>query len=180
MSREATSLVKEISGAAKSFQSIADLAGVMNKVKQVKVVILGKASHGTHEYYRWRHFISQELVEKHGFNFIAVEGDWPPSQRVNRFINLEEDETGDRDRRGVNLKGPAQRRRVREILCSFKRWPTWMWANLEVEQLVEWMRTWNSKVDQAEKRVGFYGLDVYSLFESIEEELTQLEQIDPN
>jgi erythromycin esterase-like protein len=179
MSREATSLVKEISAVAKSFQSIADLADVMNKVKRAKVVMLGEASHGTHEYYRWRHFLSQELVEKHGFNFIAVEGDWPPSQRVNRFINLEEDETGDRDHRGVNLKGPALRRRVREILRSFKRWPTWMWANLEVEQLVEWMRTWNSKLDQAEKRVGFYGLDVYSLFESIEEALTQLEQIDP-
>lgn len=92
MSREATSLVKEISGAAKSFQSIGDLAGVMNKVKQAKVVMLVEASHGAHEYYRWRHFISQELVEKHGFNFIAVEGDSPPSQRVNRFINLEEDE----------------------------------------------------------------------------------------
>jgi erythromycin esterase-like protein len=61
--------------------------------------MLGEASHGTHEYYRWRHFLSQELVEKHGFNFIAVEGDWPPSQRVNRFINLEEHETGDRDHR---------------------------------------------------------------------------------
>jgi erythromycin esterase-like protein len=168
MSRGATSLVKEISGAAKSFQSIADLADVMNKLKQAKVVMLGEASHGTHEYYRWSHFILQELVEKYGFNFIAVEGDWPPSQRVNRFINLEEDETGDRVHRGVNLNGPALPRRVREILRSFNRWPTWMWANLEVEQLVEWMRTWNSKVDQAQKRVGFYGLDVYSLFESIE------------
>jgi erythromycin esterase-like protein len=89
MSPGATSLVKEISEAAKSFQSMADLADVMNKVKQAKVVMLGEASHGAHEYYRWRHFISQELVDKHGFNFIAVEGDWPPSQRVNRFINLE-------------------------------------------------------------------------------------------
>jgi hypothetical protein len=144
---------------------IADLADVMNKVKPAKVVMLGEASHAWHAWVL--PLASFHLTGVGGKTRIqfhrCVEGDnSPSSQRVNRFINLEEDEIWwDRDRRGVNLKGPALRRRVCEILRSFKRWPTWIWTNLEVEQLVEWVRTWNSKVGQAERRVGFYGLDVY-------------------
>jgi len=124
--------------------------------------MLGEASHGTHEYYTWRTAITKRLIKEKGFTFIAVEGDWPDCYKINRFIKGYE-------------KGYAG---VKEVLNEFSRWPTWMWANWEVAALAQWLQQFNESVPQAQ-HVGFYGLDVYSLWDSLREMVTYLETEDP-
>ena len=119
-----------------------DLDPLINAIKDKRVVMLGEASHGTYEYYQIRRVISQRLIQDHGFKFIAVEGDWPDAYRLHRYIQKGEGES------------------ARRTLMHNHRWPTWMWANEEIVRLAEWMRG---------HKAGFYGLDVYSLFESIDE-----------
>jgi erythromycin esterase-like protein len=115
-----------------------------------RFVGIGEASHGTHEYYRWRAELSRRLIEEHGFRWIGVEGDWPDCWRINRWVRGQEDQ--DLDAYG--------------ILAHFERWPTWMSANEEVAQFLGWLHQWNlARPEQA--RVGFYGLDVYSLWDSL-------------
>ena len=114
-------------------------------------------------YYRWRARISQRLIREKGFSFIAVEGDWPDCYRVNRYVKGLPDSGAD----------------AREVLHAFDRWPTWMWANEEVVELAEWLRGYND--GQAEDRkVGFFGLDVYSLWESLYAVLGYLRKADPS
>jgi erythromycin esterase-like protein len=127
-----------------------DLEPLLEHIGRAKYVLLGEASHGTHEYYAWRAEISQRLIERHGFNFIAVEGDWPDCDRINRFVKGQPDS-------GEN---------ARQVLHHFERWPTWMWANEDVEHFVKWLRSHNDRLP-VEKRIGFHGLDVYSLWESL-------------
>src|SRR5690606_24609240 len=126
-------------------------------------VLLGEASHGTHEYYTWRTAISNRLIVEKGFNFIAVEGDWPDCYRLNRYVKGYADQD----------KSPV------ELLQSFDRWPTWMWANWEIVALIDWLKSHNSGLPQ-NKRVGFYGLDVYSLWESLEALMDYLSIHDQN
>src|SRR5689334_22353623 len=104
--------------------SINDLDALIEKIGNAKYVLLGEASHGTHEYYTWRTQISKKLIEKKGFSFIAVEGDWPDCYRLNRYVKNYTDA-------GKNAL---------EVLHQFNRWPTWMWANWEIIALAEWMR----------------------------------------
>ncbi|AKD01975.1 erythromycin esterase family protein [Pontibacter korlensis] len=138
-----------------------DLDVLLQEIGDARVVMLGEASHGTSEYYTWRTAISRRLIQEKGFNFIAVEGDWPECYAVNRLI-----------------KGyPGSGSKIAEVLEVYRRWPTWMWANWEVAALVEWMREHNNLRMQHEK-VGFYGLDVYSLWESLEQILRFLEKND--
>ncbi|MGZ3705631.1 MAG: erythromycin esterase family protein [Bdellovibrionota bacterium] len=144
---------------AKPFEDTADLRPLVNKLAEARVVMLGEASHGTHEFYDWRTKISRELIEHHGFRFIAVEGDWPPCWQLNNFVHGKE---GD----------------AHTALQHFRRWPTWMWANSEALELAEWMRSFNEQAPP-DKKVGFYGMDVYSLFESIEAATEQLNKISP-
>lgn len=134
---------------------------LMKSIGDRKVVLLGEASHGTHEYYTWRAAISKRLIEEKGFNFIAVEGDWPASYKLNRYI------------KGYK-KGDIT---VESILKKMDRWPTWMWANWEVADLIEWMKEHNQDLS-AETKAGFYGLDVYSLWTSMNEMLIYLEKED--
>lgn len=110
-------------------------------LSDARVVMLGEATHGSEEFYKFRRLISERLIEDHGFKFIAVEGDWPDCYKLNHYI-----QTGE----GGN---------ARDIMKQFSRWPTWMWANDQTKILVEWMRG---------KNAGFYGLDVYSLYDSID------------
>ena len=126
-----------------------------------KVVLLGEASHGTHEYYTWRTAISKKLIEENGFNFIAVEGDWPDCYKINRYI------------KGYKKADIS----IESILKKMDRWPTWMWANWEVSALIEWMKEYNSDLS-ADQMAGFYGLDVYSLWSSMNEMLMYLEKED--
>lgn len=115
-----------------------DLTPLLNRIGDARVVLLGEASHGTAEYYTWRHLISERLVTEKEFSFIAVEGDWPDCYRVNRYV------------KGAPNSGAS----AREVLNAFNRWPTWMWANHEVIALTEWLRRFNEKSPE-EKRVGF-------------------------
>lgn len=138
-----------------------DLTPLVEKISQSKIVMLGEASHGTQEFYRWRRLISEELIKNHGFSFIAVEGDWPPSAHLNKYIKSDE---------------PAKS--ARETLRSFQRWPTWMWANTEIVQLADWLKSFNFGKNKNQK-ASFYGLDVYSLFESVDEVITQIDEVDP-
>jgi erythromycin esterase-like protein len=131
-------------------QTPADLGPLLDRIGNARFVLLGEASHGTHEYYRWRDALSRRLIEEKGFSLIAVEGDWPDCYRVNRYAS------------GYADAGDG----ARDVLHAFERWPSWMWANEEIAVLLEWLRRHNDGLPEAEK-VGFYGLDVYSLWGSL-------------
>ncbi len=136
-----------------------DVQSIVEKLKTYRIVMLGEASHGTQEFYEWRKLISQELIANHKFNFIAVEGDWPACSQINQYI-----------------KDKSPMSSAAEALNRFVRWPTWMWANTEVAELVDWMKKNNKGRDE---KAGFHGLDVYSLFESIDEIIKKLTENDP-
>jgi erythromycin esterase-like protein/predicted phosphoribosyltransferase/predicted alpha/beta-hydrolase family hydrolase len=125
---------------------------LIQKISHSRIVMLGEATHGTKEFYSIRRYISERLIKEHGFSFIAVEGDWPDCQKINDYI----------------LKD--QGNSAAETLREFKRWPTWMWANEETPALIEWLKNF---------KVGFYGLDVYSLFESMDYVKAFAEKLDP-
>lgn len=138
-----------------------DLQPLFDRIGDARVVMLGEASHGTHEYYTWRSNISKRLIEEKGFNFIVVEGDWPDCYKLNRYV-----------------KGYSDGHTAADVLKSFERWPTWMWANWEISALCEWMKKHNSG-RSVDKRAGFYGLDVYSLWESMAAIMDYLKKTDP-
>jgi len=147
---------------ARPLDSARDLDPLIDAVGDARFVLLGEASHGTSEFYTWRTEISRRLIAEKGFSFIGVEGDWPDCYRVNRYSKRMPDS-------GAN---------ARDVLHAFERWPTWMWANSEVVDLIEWLRDFNRSRGE-EQRVGFYGLDVYSLWESMRAVNEYLERIDP-
>lgn len=153
-------LVQAIQRKAKPLKHIRDITPLIDQISRAKIVMLGESSHGTHEFYNWRRMISEWLITKHGFNFIAVEGDWPPCWELDRYVRGE-------------VPGSA-----REVLSHFNRWPTWMWANTDIIRMAEWMKSHNTRVSE-QKKARFYGLDVYSLFESADAVLKQLERINP-
>ncbi|MFP5277327.1 MAG: erythromycin esterase family protein [Acidobacteriota bacterium] len=126
-----------------------------------RVVLLGESSHGTHDFYRERAAITRRLIEEKGFNAIAIEGDWPDAHRVHRFL------TG---------RGPDSN--ARDALGGFQRFPAWMWRNMDVLALLDWLQAFNSKRPRTEK-VGFYGLDLYSLHASMRAVLDYLDKVDP-
>jgi erythromycin esterase len=156
------SLLKEVKGLARPLRSPADLSPLVERVKDARVVCLGEASHGTREYYTWRTELTRRLVADQGFTFVAVEGDWPDCYAVNRFV------------KGYNGAGDDPR----EVLEAFGRWPTWMWANEEVADLAAWLRAFNAG-RPADRAVGFYGLDVYSLWDSLHEVMGYLRKHEP-
>lgn len=143
-------------------KSKADLQPLFDRIGDARIVMLGEATHGTHEYYTWRSHITRRLIEEKGFNFIAVEGDWPDCYRLNRFV-----------------KGyVTDNKSAFKVLHAFNRWPTWMWANWEIVALADWLQKHNTGIP-ADKKAGFYGLDVYSLWESMEAIMKYLRITDP-
>ena len=143
-------------------QNEKDLDILLNQIGNAKVVLLGEASHGTSEYYTWRAAISKRLIQEKGFDFVSVEGEWADSYRVNNFV-----------------KGPKQdSAAVVKLLEQYNRWPTWMWGNYEVASLVSWLNTYN-QTQAAGAKAGFYGLDVYCLWESMTEVMPYLQKADP-
>lgn len=139
-----------------------DLDPLLEQIGDARFVLLGEATHGTSEFYLWRQEISERLISEKDFSFIAVEGDWPDCYRVNRYV------------KGLPDAGES----AYEVLHAFNRWPTWMWANREVVTLAEWLRKHNANLPE-HKRVGFYGLDVYSLWDSMRAVIGYLERMDP-
>jgi erythromycin esterase-like protein len=148
--------------AARPLESARDLEPLIDRIGDARFVLLGEASHGTSEFYTWRTELSKRLMAERGFTFIAVEGDWPDCYRVNRYV------------RGMPDSGASST----AVLHAFERWPTWMWANREVIALVDWLRDYNRR-RSPDQRAGFYGLDVYSLWDSMRAVIEYLERIDP-
>jgi erythromycin esterase len=153
----------EIRSLARPLATLDDLDPLVDRLGGKRYVCIGEASHGTHEYYAWRCELSRRLIERHGFSFIGVEGDWPDCARVNRWVRGLADRTLD----------------ARGLLADFERWPTWMWANEEVADFLDWLRVLNASRAPAD-RVGFYGLDVYSLWDSLREIFSWLEHHAPD
>lgn len=151
-------LVREVAEPIATIES-ASVAALVERIADARVVLLGEASHGTSEFYRMRARITQELVTRHGFQFVAVEADWPDASRVDDYV----------------LGGT---RRSTLEFTPFQRFPTWMWRNEEVLGFVDWLRAYNA--DRPERRVGFHGLDLYSLFTSIAAVLAYLDKVDPD
>ncbi len=154
-------LAERVREMAYPLRDMEDLDPLLKRIGDARCVLLGEASHGTSEYYTWRARISQRLIREKGFSFIAVEGDWPDCYEVNRYVK----------------RYPDSGKSAREVLKTFDRWPTWMWANEEIVELAEWLRQHNDGLPEEEK-AGFYGLDVYSLWESMEAVIRYLERID--
>jgi erythromycin esterase-like protein len=145
-----------ITGAAEDYDR------VLERVGDARLVLLGEASHGTHEFYRTRAEITQRLIQEKGFAAVAVEADWPDAYRVNRYVHGVGDDTT-----------------ATESLGDFRRFPTWMWRNADVLDFVGWLRDRNDLQPAMDKKVGFYGLDLYSLYRSIEVVLAYLDKVDP-
>jgi erythromycin esterase-like protein len=142
--------------------SRADLDPLLDVIGDRSLVLLGEASHGTHDFYAMRARITRRLIEERGFTAVAVEADWPDAYRVNRWV------------RGHDGDGSAE-----EALEGFRRFPTWMWRNTDVRNLVRWMREHNAGVRDEARQAGFYGIDLYSLHTSIDAVLDYLDEVDP-
>ncbi len=138
-----------------------DFDGLLELIGDASIVLIGEASHGTHEFYRERALLTRTLIEEKGFDAVAVEADWPDAYRVNRYV------------RGATEDADAE-----EALRGFRRFPTWMWRNAEVLDFVGWLRARNDR-GGASQAVGFYGLDLYSLYASVAEVIAYLERVDP-
>jgi erythromycin esterase-like protein len=137
------------------------LAALVDVAGNARFVLIGEATHGTHEFYRTRAMLTRALIEQKGFNFVAVEADWPDAYRVNRWI------------RGASDDADAA-----AALADFERFPRWMWRNADVVEFLAWLRHHNQGLAPA-ARVGFYGLDLYSLHSSIDAVLSYLRKVDP-
>jgi erythromycin esterase-like protein len=145
---------RPLTGGARDYDSLLDLVG------DARFVLLGEATHGTHEFYEERARITQRLIEDKGFHAVAVEADWPDAYRVNRYV-----------------RGQGEDRSANEALSGFQRFPNWMWRNTDVERFVDWLHKHNQRAGG--RKVGFYGLDLYSMFTSINEVLGYLDKVDP-
>jgi protein-L-isoaspartate(D-aspartate) O-methyltransferase len=153
-------LAAAIAASCEGFDAIesADLAPLLRRIGDVRVVLLGEATHGSAEFYRMRARLSRELIERKGFSFIAIEGDWPDAARIDHYVRHAE-------------TPPSE-------WTAFARFPVWMWRNREVREFVDWLHAYNAEADEGRK-VAFHGLDLYSLFNSIRSVLDYLDDVDP-
>src|SRR5256885_164773 len=151
---------REVAKIASSIASEADLEPLRAAAGQRQIVLIGEASHGTHEFYEIRAQLTKRLIGEDGFTSIAIEADWPDALRVHRYV-----------------QGSSGDPSAPTALADFKRFPQWMWRNTVIVEFVEWLREWNRAHDRAQ--VGFYGMDLYSLHASIAEVLRYLDETDP-
>jgi erythromycin esterase-like protein len=143
-------------------RSYEDYDHLLDFIGHARLVLLGEASHGTHEFYRERAQITKRLILEKGFTAVAVEADWPDAYRVNRYV------------RGQGTDADAV-----EALSDFRRFPAWMWRNADVLDFIGWLRTHNDSLPASARKAGFYGLDLYSLHASMEAVLNYLDKVDP-
>jgi erythromycin esterase-like protein len=139
-----------------------DYIPLMEMIGDARIVLIGEASHGTHEFYRERARLTQQLILEKGFNAVAVEADWPDSYEVNRYV------------RGID-----ENHNAKDALNGFQRFPTWMWRNQDVLEFIAWLKGYNDEQEIERQKVGFYGLDLYSMFTSIQAVIQYLEKLDP-
>jgi protein-L-isoaspartate(D-aspartate) O-methyltransferase len=157
-----TSLPELIEQSSEPFTSIehVNLDNLMERIGESRLILLGEASHGTAEFYDMRARITQELIEKKGVKIIAVEADWPDAAYINHYIH-------------GSSPDPFMKSQ------PFSRFPTWMWANNSILDFINWLKAHNATVNDPDQQVGFYGLDLYSLYTSIEVVLHYLDTVDP-
>jgi erythromycin esterase-like protein len=147
--------------ALRPIASVDDCDSLLDRIGDAEFALLGEASHGTHEFYAMRALVTKRLIVERGFRAVAVEGDWPDTYRVNRYVRHVES-----DRSAVDALG------------EFQRFPAWMWRNDVVVEFIEWLREHNRGLPP-EAQAGFYGMDLYALYASIRAVLKYLEKIDP-
>jgi erythromycin esterase-like protein len=156
-------VIETIRGAAHPLNGTAkDYDPLIKLIADARFVLLGTASHGTHEFYRERSEITKRLIKEKGFTAVAAEADWPDAYRVSRYVRGMSDDTD-----------------AVEALDGFQRFPAWRWRNSDVVEFVEWLRGYNDALTESYPKIGFYSLDLYSLRASREAVLRYLERIDP-
>src|SRR5437667_353598 len=148
-------MARPLTGAQSEYHPLLEVIG------DSKYVLLGEATHGTHEFYKARAEISKRLIQEKGFTVIAWEADWPDALRVNRYI-----------------RGQGKDATALESVGDFRRFPAWMWRNVEVVDLIGWLRNFNDTVPKGRAKIGVYGLDLYSLYTSIEAVIKYLDKVD--
>src|SRR4030088_3338046 len=147
---------RTITGSRYDYDPLIELAG------NSRFALLGEASHGTHDFYHTRAELTQRLIEEKRFSAVAVEADWPDAYRINRYVQGRGDDDD-----------------AVEALRSFQRFPTWMWRNTDVAEFIAWLREYNDALPEGTRKVGFYGLDLYSLHTSAHAVLDFLDKVDP-
>jgi erythromycin esterase-like protein len=157
LENDATVVRKAARPVADGYEALLEMAG------KAQTVLIGEASHGTHEFYARRAELTRRLIEEKGFRAVAAEADWPDSFRVHRFVT-----------------GRGDDKSATEALGDFRRFPAWMWRNTVVVEFIEWLREWNSRRHSEKDAAGFYGLDLYSMHSSIEAVLDYLDKVDPD
>ncbi len=139
-----------------------DYDGLIEAIGDARIVLIGEATHGTHEFYRERARITQRLIREKAFQAVAVEADWPDAYRLNRYV-----------------RGLGDERDEVDAFSDFERFPTWMWRNRDMLEFVSWLRAYNESAPEPSAQIGLYGLDLYSLYASIEAVVRYLDQMDP-
>jgi len=145
-----------LTGAAQNYDPL------MNLIGDARFVLIGEASHGTHEFYQQRAEITKRLIQEKGFTAVAVEADWPDAYRVNRYV-----------------QGVSDDQTPESALSGFRQFPGWMWRNTDVLNFIYWLREYNANLPKNSIKVGFYGLDLYSMYKSIEAVIGYLDRVDP-
>lgn len=148
---------------ARPLRGLDDLDALVERLSASRLVLIGEASHGTHEYYAWRDRLSRRLIADLGFDFVAVEGDWPDCRRLHRWVVGE----------------PCGTDGVDQALAGYDRWPTWLWANTDVRDAMTWLRAHNQRLPH-DRSVGVHGLDVYSMRRSMGEVIEWLRAYEPD
>jgi erythromycin esterase-like protein len=148
-------LAQPLSGGPNDYDDLLELIG------DARIVLLGEASHGTHEFYLERAAITKRLIAEKNFTVLALEADWPDASRVHRYV-----------------RGSSGDANADQALSGFRRFPTWMWRNTVVLEFVEWLRDFNRQIGSSKAPAGFYGMDLYSLHASIDAVLNYLQKVD--
>jgi erythromycin esterase-like protein len=150
-----------IRAAARAVDHDSDYEPLVEMAGAAQCALIGEASHGTHEFYETRAYLTRRLIEEKGFRAVALEADWPDSFRVHRYVT-----------------GRGEDANAERALSDFRRFPAWMWRNTVVVEFVEWLRDWNANRPM-EERAGFFGMDLYSMHSSIDAVLAYLNKADP-
>jgi protein-L-isoaspartate(D-aspartate) O-methyltransferase len=159
--RASESLPSLITYHAEAFSTLeeASLDPLLKRIGKARVVLIGEASHGTSEFYRMRALITKRLIEEKNFNIIAAEADWPDAARIDHYVR--------------------HRNTPPSEWTAFARFPTWMWRNAEVREFIDWLHDYNKALPY-NNRTGFYGLDLYSLYNSARAVVDYLDEVDPD